>query len=339
MALPYKTIPRKLADGTVKRYHYHKLTRRPIDSEPGAPDWAAKLVEAGRQDGVYANGTVGWLISEYKRSPQWRSLAAATHHNYTRGLRALEVLARDKVADVRRRHLTAIYDQFLALDRTGMANQYLSVTRVLFKFAVRKEIIEANPASDIEREPNGHWAEWDAAFIETFRANMDKTTPQMRMAFLLGLYTGMRASDVCSLTWRQYDGAYIRFTQQKTLKKDGGELCIPVHLELRDALDEAKSRARSIFVVSTTVGGRQTALGLRKAWQRATAVTGCQHLPYHGGRKACVVSLAHLGATPHEIASVTGHSLAMVSLYTRGVNRANLAEKAMAKYGDRKNVG
>ncbi len=337
MALPYKTIPRKLADGSVKRYYYHKVTRRPIDSEPGAKDWVEKLAEAGRQDGVHAHGTIGWLIAEYQRSPKWKSLAPTTRTNYLQGWGALERIANAKVVDVKRRHLIAIYDALLP--RVGMANGFLSSTRVLFKFAVRKEIIEANPAADIEREPGGHWAEWDERFIATFRENMTKATPQMRLAFLLGLYTGMRCSDVCSLTWKQYDGSYIRFVQQKTLKKDGGELRIPVHSELKAALDEAKRRTNSIFVVPNGLGGKQTGGGFRKAWERASAATGCQHLPYHGGRKACVISLAHLGATHHEIAAVTGHSLSMVALYTRGVNRANLAEKAMAKYGTNKNTG
>jgi integrase len=337
MALPYKAIPRKLADGTVKRYYYHKVTRRAIDSEPGAKDWAEKLAAAGHQDGVCPPGSVGWLISEFRRSQKWAGLAAATRDNYARGWRPLDRVAMAPVRDIKRRHLIAIYDEILP--RIGMANQFLSAVQVLMKFAVRKDLIEANPAADIEREAGGHWAEWDERFIATFRENMSKTTPQMRMAFLLGLYTGMRASDVCSLTWRQYDGAYIRFTQAKTMKKDGQELRIPVHPELKVALDEATRTTSRIYVVPAQQGGKQNPLGLRKAWQRATAVVWAVLAAGDGGRKACVISLAHLGATPHEIASVTGHSLAMVSLYTRGVNRASLAEKAMAKYAGRKNVG
>ncbi|WP_414896537.1 tyrosine-type recombinase/integrase [Rhodovulum sp. YEN HP10] len=52
----------------------------------------------------------------------------------------------------------------------------------------------------------------------------------------------------------------------------------------------------------------------------------------HGLRKACARRLAEAGATPHEIAAVTGHkTLALVQLYTEAAGREGLADAAFEK--------
>ncbi len=58
----------------------------------------------------------------------------------------------------------------------------------------------------------------------------------------------------------------------------------------------------------------------------------------HGLRKARAHRLAEAGATPHEIAAVTGHAtLAEVERYTRAAERAGMADSGFAKMGSRMN--
>lgn len=337
MARPYKAVPAKLADGTRKTYYYHRATNRRIDSEPGAPDWEAKLAAAGRSDKDAKPGTVGWLIQRYLKHEDYRDLSPHTQRVYERGFDALKPILAGKASDVKPRHIVAIYDSLLP--KRGMANQFLTAASVLFRFGVRVGSCEFNPATDIQKKAGGHLREWDEVWIAQFVARWDKADSVIRLAFLLARHTGMREADVCRMTWAWYDGRCINYLPQKTGKKSGVTLTVPVTQDLKAALDEAKREATSIFVVPGTAGGKMTEGALRKRWGRTLAAMQMEARPFHGSRKAAVIALAEAGATPHEISSWTGHSLQMITLYTKGVNQTRLAENAFAKLTARTNQG
>ena len=76
--------------------------------------------------------------------------------------------------------------------------------------------------------------------IERFLAACDEN---LYFAFHLLLCTGQRVSDVCALTWSQYDGTRIALTQIKTKKSnDPMRIRVPdvlkVLLDRRDRVDE-----------------------------------------------------------------------------------------------------
>lgn len=329
MARPYKVVPAKLADGTRKTYYYHRSTNRRIDSEPGAPDWEAKLAEAGRSERNLKPGTVGWLIDRYLKHDDFRELSHHTKLVYERGFEALKSILNGKASDVKPRHIVAIYDGLLP--RRGIANQFLTASSVLFRFGVRIGANEFNPASDIAKKKGGHLKEWDEAWIAEFRARWDKVPGEIQIAFLLGRHIGMREADVCRMMWSWYDGRVIRYLPQKTGKKVPVMLTVPVPDELKAALDAAKRTTTSVFAVPGSNGGKLTEGALRQRWLRVLDTLRLERRPFHGSRKAAVITLAEAGATHHEISSWTGHSLQMIALYTKGVNQARLAENAYAK--------
>lgn len=337
MARPYKAVPAKLADGTRRTYYYHRATNRRINSEPGAPDWDAKLAEAGRTERNLKPGTVGWLIDRYLKHDDYRELSPHTQRVYERGFEALKPILGGKASDVKPRHIVAIYDSILP--KRGIANQFLTAASVLFRFGVRVGANEFNPAADIAKKKGGHLREWDEAWIAEFRSLWDKASSTMRLAFLLARHTGMREADVCRMLWSWYDGRVIRYLPQKTGKKVAVVLTVPVPAELKAALDESKRTAASIFVVPAPMGGKFAEASFRAHWGAALKAMALEHRCFHGSRKAAVIALAEAGATHHEISSWTGHSLQMISLYTRGVNQSRLAESAFAKLTARTNQG
>jgi integrase len=66
-----------------------------------------------------------------------------------------------------------------------------------------------------------------------------------------------------------------------------------------------------------------------RSWCDAAGLPECTS---HGLRKACARRLAEAGATPNEIAAITGHAtLKEVERYTRDASRAMMADSGMAK--------
>ena len=330
MALLYKSIPRRLSDGSTRVYHYHRVTGRRVDGEPGTKGWDAAIAAAGVPDAKAGiHGTVGWLIDQFRCSPRFAALAGNSQRIYERGWRALAPVAGQAAGDVKPRHIHTIYDSLLP--KVGLANQFRTAASVLFDLGLRRGVVEVNPVVAIERESGGHLPDWSAGMIEAFRQREGEAKLHGRLAFHIGIYTGMREGDLCRLTWAQYDGQHIRYVPAKTARKVGLELRIPVHPDLKAVLDEAQAQAQCRYVIHNPGGDRMTDGGFRQMWKRTLQALDIPHVAYHGSRKAAVIMLAHCGCTVHEIMSWTGHSMGMVTLYTRGVSQERLSDAAYEK--------
>lgn len=68
----------------------------------------------------------------------------------------------------------------------------------------------------------------------------------MRLALLMGLWTGQRQGDLLGLSWGAYDGSAIRLRQSKT----GTRVSIPVVAALRRELDSTPRLGQTILVNS-----------------------------------------------------------------------------------------
>ena len=80
----------------------------------------------------------------------------------------------------------------------------------------------------------------------------------------------------------------------------------------------------------------QTGKGLCQKMRHWCDAAGLKECSSHGLRKACARRLAEAGATPHEIAAVTGHvTLKEVERYTRAADRSVLADAGFDKLANR----
>ena len=127
-------------------------------------------------------------------------------------------------------------------------------------------------------------------------------SPQMRLAFMLALWTGQRQGDILRLTWAAYDGTHIRLTQQKT----GRRVIVLVGAPLKALLDATLRRSPQI--VTNDDGHPFTSSGFRASFRTAQMRAGITGLTSHDIRGSTVTRLAEIGCTELEIASVTGHS-------------------------------
>ncbi|MGY8668722.1 tyrosine-type recombinase/integrase [Bradyrhizobium sp. UFLA05-109] len=148
---------------------------------------------------------------------------------------------------------------------------------------------------------------WTAEDIRAFCA---VASVELQAALLLALWTGQRQGDLLRLTWKDYDGTYIRMRQSKGRGSKGRRrVTIPVGPPLKAALDAALKEERSAVTILVNSFGRPwTEDGFRTSWDKAFKRTSLEDLHFHDLRGTAVTRLALSNCSVPEIAAITGHS-------------------------------
>jgi integrase len=302
----FRTVRKRLADGSVKEYRY---PRRPIAKVPR-----------------YAPDSLDALLAAYRLSPEYAAKAKATRAQYAIYLRALDKIGHLKVSDLRRRQLMGVRDA-IAKSRGNVAGTAFGrVASALLSWSVDRGWIEYNPLSRLKALKGGQLPPWSDQEIELSLAKLPEA---YRRAVILALYTGQRRSDLIAMTWSAYDGRSIKLKQRKT----GAELVIPTHGNLKFELDQWKLDRGSTRILTAPRGQPWTAEHLSREMAKELQRIG---LPaghnIHGLRKVAATRMAEAGCSAHKIAAITGHmSLSMVQHYTRKADQERLATAAIER--------
>lgn len=295
---------------------------------------AALAGDGEKQPSVKAppSGSLSALCEAYYRSADFTRLSESTKATYSGIIENFRAKHGHKpVAKLEARHVRGFIDD--KSDTPAAANNLLRMLKLLMRHALERDWIKVDPTQAVRPVRNrtdgfATWSEDDIARYEAFHP----VGTRERLAFALLLYTGARRSDVVKLGWQHIQGDRLVFRQQKT----GGRVSIPIHKELSAILTTAP-RDRLAFL-STRYGKPFTPESFGN-WFRDTCKGAglSDELSAHGLRKAVARRLAEAGCTPHEIASVTGHStLKEVERYTKEANRDQLAEAAIASIGTKR---
>lgn len=275
-------------------------------------------------------GSFSGLCLRYYASVTFKQLDQSTQRWRRRTLDEIGMLHGHKpVAMMRAKHIRMLRDE--KSQNPGVANQRVKALRALFRWAVEAEEVENNPARDVQHiryVTSGHHS-WTAEELATFeKAHPVGTKP--RLAFGLLLYTACRREDVVRLGPQHIACGRLRYIQAKNEHRNPVNLDIPVHPDLKALINETPSQHLTFLV--TEFGKPFSPAGFGNRFREWCDEAGLPHCTAHGLRKAAAVRLAERGATAHEIMAITGHkTLEEVERYTRAVQKARLADSAMAK--------
>jgi integrase len=303
---------------------------------PGAP-WSTQfmdahaaalagqpIIEPGR--GRAKAGTMNALAMSYMAAPAFTLLADNSRRNYRRAIERFCNQHGDKlVAELQRKHVIKLMAALS--DRPQAANQLRKMLRALMQHAVDIDMRPDDPTRDtkpIKIRSGGHHP-WTEQEIEQFEQHHPVGTRQ-RLALDLLLYSGQRSGDVRRMGPQHIQQDVITVRQEKTRT----DLSIPIHQRLRETLDATPS-GHLTFIV--TGSGTPFKAGSFSMWfKKACRAASLPHCCAHGLRHAAARRLADAGATPHEVASITGHrSLSEISRYTKSADQKRLAVSAMSK--------
>jgi integrase len=262
----------KLYRSRNKLYAYHRKTGQRIRAPFGT---AAFLAEVERLDGQQPPaprpGTLGALITAYRRSPEFLELAPRTRSDYQKVFDYLKPLDGDPLIQLTSAYVIDIRDAAFAKHKRRFANYVLSVLRLLLKWGAVRDLVETNQAAAVPKlrrprhAPQANRA-WDPDECDAVLA---AASGGLKVGIALGMFAGMREGDVIRAQRSTYDGGWLRWSQGKT----GALVELPAHPQLREILE-----SRSGGDVATSGMGRRFGIaprnGLAEGGQRPVERSG-----------------------------------------------------------------
>jgi integrase len=333
----------RAANGEIVEYFYAWKGGPRLEGKPGTPEFLASYERAHAEDRKRATDTLRTLLDAFQDSSAFTDLADRTRVDYNKQLRIIDGEFGDfpiaALADRRTRGEFMAWRDRLAIRSRRQADYAYSVLARVLSWSVDRGLAPVNPCRAGGRVYRAARSErvWSAENEAAFYA---RAPEHLHLALMLALWTGQRQGDLLALTWGAYDSANLRLVQHKTIRKKEGQagkrIVIPVGKPLKarlDALAESRPSARETILL-TERGTPWTEGGFRASWRKACIAAGVEGVTFHDLRGTAVTRLALAGATPPEIATITGHSLRDVNdiLDAHYLNRdQRLAESAIRK--------
>lgn len=305
------TVRKRLADGTVRLYYYHRATGHPLSGKPGTPEFLQDYAGAEKTMLDRQAGTFNGLVRDYTLSPEFGKLRESTQKEYRRMLTKAEAkfgnLPLAALEDPRVRQDFMSWRATVARESGEReADNRLSIISAMLTWAKENGQVFSNHIAGFRRLHSADRSEmiWLPEHIEAF---MRVAPVELQRALILALHTGQRQGDLLRLGWGNYDGALISLRQGKT----GRKVEIPCTRALKRMMD---SLDRDTAVVLATKTKRPwTARYFKAQWEAASKKAGVTDLHFHDLRGTAVTMLAEAGCTTPQIAAITGHSLKTVT--------------------------
>ena len=256
-------------------------------------------IEAAKQKGE----------SEYKRLlkrdalPEWRNIRAA---------------------DIKRRDVIALVE---AKAKTApiVANRLLELIRRVYNFAIRRDIVEANPCALVKKPGQEHAKDRVLSHheIRSLWASLDGPwfTAQTKAALRLILVTAQRPGEVVSMRWEDLDLENGWWTIPSERAKNTLAHRVPLNQTAREILQSLPPVAKWVFP-STKIDQHMDRNGLAVAVWRA--------------RKRKQDPLAVLNFSPHDLRRTAASHMASVGVERFVIGRLlNHVEPGVTKVYDR----
>ena len=273
-----------------------------------------------------------WLCAEYYKSAMYQELDPRTR-KVRRSI--LERFCQHKgdgdkpFAQLQPRHIRVRRDEMA--DRPEAANGMVKALRQLYRYALRYDQHDDNPAEKVEYlkgNPDGFHS-WTLAEIERFEETHAIGSPA-RLALALALYTGQRRADLVTLGKQHVRDGWLTFTQNKGRNSKPVRMEIPIIPQLREVIDATPTGDLTFLV--TAFNRPFTSNGFGNRFRKWCDEAGLKNCAVHGLRKAAAARLAELGCTEQEIMSITGHRTSKeVTRYTRAASQKTRAESALRR--------
>lgn len=312
------TVTKRLADGTLVKYHYAWKGGPRLQGEPDTPEFYASYIAALDTEKRAPGADLQSLIDDYLQSSAFMNLAQATKKSYKVCITRIESAFGDlPLSALEERKVRGVFLQWrdeLGVRSRRQADHSMTVLARIVSWGCDRGIIGANHCRRAGRLYKGSRSE-NVWTVEHERAFYEKAPSHLHLALKLGVWTGQRQRDLLELRWSQFDGTHIRFKQQKT----GAYVPVPAATPLREALEQERERLHvggidvtnlaDTTVLQTTFGTPWTSMGFSCSWRKGCARAGVVGVTFHDLRGTAVTRLAVAGCSVPEIAAITGHSL------------------------------
>jgi integrase len=352
----FHQVKATLSDGTKATYWYAWRGGPRLPGKPGSKEFKdayrkAVLGKASEEPppAPLKPQTIETVADAYLDSQDYLKRKPRTQRDYRKhvkkivaafGTMPVDVFVYESVPQLRGRFLD--WRDTLAKRSLRQSDYTWAVLSTVLSWAVQRGKIKVNPClgGKVKKLYDGTRADkiWSDEWIAAF---YDVASDEMALAMALALWTGQRQGDLLRLTWKAYDGNFIRLKQSK----GGVEVSPPVGWPLKNALANALEKRKSAATPSPLIivnqdGRPYSENGFRVVWGKTckqAKVPNSRHdgVTFHDLRGTAVTRLFLVGCHEGQIATFTGHTRGKVrsildkNYFCRDIR---LAQEAMAKY-------
>ena len=333
-------------------YCYHRATGLRIDEPFGSPEFFERLAQferdmKDRDTSANRPGTLKALILDYKRSDAFLQLAPRTKSDYEKVFAFLEPLWDAPVKTVTAPQLARLRDKWRQTRGREFVNKSRAVLSILLGRAVEFGLLTSNPVRDVKqvRRPREARVVNRAWTMEERKAALAHLPPHLRLPVAIGLYSGMRVSDILRMPPTVIKDGRI---QVKTAKR-GVWINLPIPMALRSALKAApkvEDGTTPLRLCLNSFGQAWTGSGFSCSFRKAIGelrkrgLVG-EGLTFHGLRHTVASELAECeGVSNEDITAVLGQKTSrMAEHYSREADRSRRTAATIAKYQPLKGKG
>jgi len=333
---------------------YYRVGKGPRIRLPdfGTPefDGAYKAALAGEpiaiekigRGGIVREGTLAWLVIEYKKTLHFRGLDEITQKRRDSFFRQMVEKSGDKaIARITEKHIVDAVEK-RTTGKGHAANNYLKAIKPIFAYAKKRKWIAVDPARNVDyvETINGTRMPWTMDdFLKYEKRHPLGTMANLALRILL--FAGPRRSDAI-LLGRQHVGAdgVVNFRPGKTADSSGAVATFTLLPPLKEAIEATehlrpparKGKPESLAFLRTEFGTPFASGASFGNWFRDRCVEAGLSVRAHGLRKLGPSLAAENEATPHELMSMWGWTtLAQAELYTKAANRQRMGAAASEK--------
>lgn len=193
-------------------------------------------------------------------------------------------------------------------------------------YAIEHDVLTKNPCTGVVIKADDQILRKDVLSLDEEQAlintHYEGENPNIRRAFIMCLYCGLRFCDVKDLTFSNvdYSNKLLKFEQNKTKGHSANSgVIIPLNdglLRLIGEPTENQSKESLIFPLPSY----EMCLKALKRWVKRAGIE--KHISWHCARHSFAVNILNNGANIKTVASLLGHSgLKHTEKYTRAIDR------------------
>lgn len=207
----------------------------------------------------------------------------------------------------------------------GAKSIYQRFKKVI-KYAIEHDVMIKNPCTGVVIKVDDQILRKDVLSLDEEQAlintHYDGENPNIRRAFIMCLYCGLRFCDVKDLTFANVDfsNKLLKFEQNKTKGHSASSgVVIPLNDGILKLIGEPSSpdnRDELIFPLPSY----EMCLKALRRWVKRAGIN--KHISWHCARHSFAVNILNNGANIKTVASLLGHSgLKHTEKYTRAIDR------------------
>jgi integrase len=210
-------------------------------------------------------------------------------------------------------------------------NFHLMTLKYIFSVLKDEARFTVNPWESVKRKKNHPNTRRDLT-IDELKKVCQSATGELRVLLCIGLYSGLRLGDCCTLRWCETDlrRNQIRRVPNKTARKNSETITIPIHPALRAMLTEIPANERGEFILPKTAdiylnGSRPLitravqnhfkACGIKTTKANTNLHRAIVEVGFHSLRHTFVSMAREAGAALSVVESLVGHNSVDMTRY------------------------